>query len=218
MNIKYNDLKTINKLDIEFISNKILKIITQESPNLSGFQIFTENDDLLGDYSDFTTLYKSEDDGYMLSNDGSVYKELDIPKHIPTLNEIKEQKISEISQQCRQTIYKGIDVIFADRTEHFSLTIEDQLNLLNRKNQIRDGKEKIEYHADGEMFKYYTAEEMEEIIETSDNFIIYNTSYCNSLMSWIKELDNIEQIQSIKYGDFVPKNQQSEPLKALLRI
>lgn len=216
MYIKFKNLE--EKLEsIKSISNNIVKIITIEQPNLTGFQVFTDNGDLLGDYSDFTTLYKQESDGYMLSNDGSVYTEPEeIPTYAPTLEEVKEQKKAELSINCKETIYKGTDVAFSEKTEHFSLTIEDQLNLMRKKDQLEKGETKIEYHADGKPFRYYTKEDMKKIIDTTDEFINYQTSYCNSLFQWVNALNSIEEINKIKYGDLVPLKFQSKPLKEMM--
>lgn len=219
MNIKFKNLQEISNASVTIISNNVVKIITQDSSNLSGFQVFTENGDLLGDYSDFTTLYKQESDGYMLSNDGSVYQEtepIEIPTYIPTLEEVKEQKKAELSFKCKETIYKGVDVVFKNETEHFSLTIEDQLNLMRKKDQLEKGETKIEYHADGKPFRFYSKEDMQKIIDSADEFISYQTSYCNSLFQWIKSLNSVDEIQIIKYGDLVPLSFQSEPLKEMI--
>lgn len=51
-----NQSKQIAQLDV--ISANIVKITSKNVPNLSGFQVFTESGDLLGDYRDYMTLYK----------------------------------------------------------------------------------------------------------------------------------------------------------------
>lgn len=219
MKILFLNNKTEQTISLEIISNNIIKIISKEIPNLSGFQVFTDKGELLGDYSDFTTLYKKEYDGYMLSNDGSVYQETEpgeIPVYIPTLEEVKEQKKSELSFKCKEKIYKGVDVVFKNETEHFSLTLEDQLNLMRKKYQLEKGKTEIEYHADGKPFRYYSKEDMQKIIDSADEFISYQTSYCNSLFQWIKSLNSVDEIQIIQYGDLVPLSFQSEPLKEMI--
>lgn len=214
MQIKFINNTNKKTILLEMISNNIVKVISKEQPNLSGFQVFTDNGDLLGDYSDYTTLYKQESDGYMLSNDGSVYKELEeIPTYIPTLEEVKEQKKTEISFKCKETISKGVDVVFQDRTEHFRLTVEDQLNLMRKKDQLEKGESKIEYHADRMPCRYYSKEDMQKIICVADDFISYQTSYCNGLFQWISSLNTIDDVEEIHYGTNLPIQFQSEQLK-----
>lgn len=77
-----------------------------------GFEIYTDSDLFLGDYSSYTTLYRELDGEYLYSNDGSVYVEpepipiepIPIPEpYVPTEEELAEierqNKIAEISNQ-----------------------------------------------------------------------------------------------------------------------
>lgn len=152
----------------------------------------------------------------MLSNDGSIYQETEpeeIPTYIPTLEEVKEQKKIELSFKCKETISKGVDVVFLDRTEHFSLTLEDQINLMRIKDQLEKGESKIEYHADGMPCRYYSKEDMQKIICAADDFISYQTSYCNGMFQWINSLSTIDDVEKIHYGVQLPIKFQSEQLQ-----
>lgn len=211
------DIKFLNKDDIlqgelEGISEHVVQLSNIEQ-NLSGFQVMY-NGNLLGDYSQFKTLYRTVKNGYQLSDDGFVYMEPEtIPPYVPTLDDIKEQKISEVSNTCQQIIFDGIDINLSIGEKHFGLTIEDQLNLFGKQSQLISGEEKFEYHADGESCIYYSKEDMLKIIESAMKFVSYHTTYCNSLFQWINSLENKEQIEKIKYGDDIPEEYQSEVLK-----
>jgi len=61
-----------------------------------------------------------------------------------------------MSYNCRKAIENGFDLILRGETHHFSLTTQDQLNLMN----LDTTAELIPYHADGESYTYYTAEEI----------------------------------------------------------
>ena len=197
---------------ILYILNNLIKIKSKELPNLSGFKVYTEHGDLLGDYSDFTTLYKQEEDGYVLSNDGSIYKEPVVEEYKPTLEEVKSQKLSEISNQCEQKIYNGFDISYTDKIRHYSLTIQDQLNLLDIKEKMDKGEIQFEYHADGEPYKYFNKEDMLEIIETAEAFKNYEKVYCNNLMQYVKALQTNEEVEAVKYGDEIPLKYRTEIL------
>ena len=97
MIILFNNLPKIkNDYTIEKKYNKV-KLFTKDMPNLSGFKLYTDKDDLLGDYSDYKTLYKQETDGYILSNDGSVYKKVEyiaIPEFEPVIKPSKQELIN----------------------------------------------------------------------------------------------------------------------------
>lgn len=170
------------------------------------------------DYSGFTTVYR-EINGLMVqfSNDGSVYVEPPEPEpvfpHIPTLEEVKAAKLQEIAAACERMIYAGVDVALPAGTEHFSLTEKDQINLFGKQAQMAAGADRFEYHQDGHPCRYYTREEMQQIIEAALGFVTYQTTYCNALNMWIRGAENIYEVDSIVYGSAVPEEYQSEVLK-----
>ena len=68
--------------------------ITSHAPNTNGFKTYRTNGAYLGDWSDFTTVYRVTDDSITYSNDGSVWTEpveYEPPK--PTYEELVVQKI-----------------------------------------------------------------------------------------------------------------------------
>lgn len=213
MKILFNNKEELIECEIKFVNNNIVELSNVEQ-NLSGFKIYNEFNELLGDYSEYTTLYKNLLTSYQLSNDGSVYVEPEptVP-YEPTLEEVKNQKIEEISNKCNEIIFNGIDVDLSIGKKHFSLTIEDQLNLFGKQSQILSGEERFEYHADGESCIYFSKEDMMKIIQSAMQFVSYHTTYCNSMFQWIKSLESKENILTINYGDLIPEEYQSEVLK-----
>ena len=75
----------------------------------------------------------------------------------------------------------------------------------------------IPYHADGEEVIFYTAEEIQDIIDSANAYKIYNTTYFNALKSYINSLNTIEEIAAIDYGIDIPEEYQTDVLKALGR-
>ena len=140
-------------------------------------------------------------------------------KYIPTLEEIKTQKISEMSTACNTTITNGFDVDLSTGKEHFSLKVEDQLNLFGKQAQISQNVSTInegkgyEYHQDGEYCKYYSLEDMLLIINTATAYKSYHTTYCNSLFRWIEQMNTKEDVNTVYYGIEIPEEYQSEVLK-----
>ena len=68
--------------------------------NTSGFLYYQDKEmkRLYGDYSDFTTLYQKLDEGFILSNDGSVYPEPVEPEPSePSLREVVEELQEELT-------------------------------------------------------------------------------------------------------------------------
>lgn len=209
--------------NVKKISEHVVQVTGVEQ-NLSGFHLVKKINDSLqvfGKYEDYTTLYRAIDGGFQLSNDGSVYVEPepvpDPEPYEPTLDELKQQKISEVSAACKDTIHAGVDVeLPTGTTEHFSLKEEDQINLFGKQAQISAGVTQLEYHQDGHPCRYYTVEEMTAIITAAMQFVSYHTTYCNSLYTWINAVTDKEELQEITYGASIPIEYQSEVLQTYL--
>lgn len=146
--------------------------------------------------------------------------ETEEPEEIPedaTLNEVKRICLERLSNACQQVIFDGFTVVMTNETEkHFTLKIEDQLNLLSLSTLIASGVEAIPYHASGELCEYYSVEDMMRIITTATEFKTYHTSYFNSLKNWIESMEDITEIGSIAYGDPVPEEYRSVVLNELV--
>lgn len=220
MLIKFLNESEPKNASVKKVSNHVVEIKGCEQ-NLSGFHLVKENGSVFGKYEDYTTLYREIQGGFLLSNDGSVYVEPEpVPEpepYEPTLEELKEQKISEVSDACKDTIHAGVDVeLPTGSTEHFSLKEEDQINLFGKQAQISAGITQLEYHQDGHPCRYYTVEEMTAIVTAAMQFVSYHTTYCNSLYTWIDAVTDKEDLQEITYGASIPFEYQSEVLQTYL--
>lgn len=130
-----------------------------------------------------------------------------------TIEYVREMKIVALSNACNKVIESGFDVTLSDGSSyHFSLTTQDQLNLLSLSAMIAAGATSIPYHADGELCKYYTADDMANITAMATAHKTYHTSYYNSLRNWVNALSTIEEISSIQYGMIVPEEYCSDVL------
>lgn len=133
-----------------------------------------------------------------------------------TLEFIRSSKISEMDYTCQNVIYAGFDVVLSDEeSHHFSLTDADQINLITLSTMIASGETAIPYHADGELCKFYSVEDINTIITTATTFKTYHTSYYNALKMYINVLQTIQEISAIYYGIEIPEDYQSDVLKAL---
>ena len=133
-----------------------------------------------------------------------------------TIDYVRTAKISELSLNCRRTIEAGFDLDIRGETKHFSLTTQDQLNLMSLSITIQTQTQSlIPYHADGEECEFYTVEEINQIISEATTFKNYHLSYYNSLKAYINTLDTIEAIAAITYGTPVPDEYKSDVLKVL---
>lgn len=189
--------------------------------------IFTAGGIECATLSGWSTVYRDEGQTVYLSDDSSVYQTPDpdtggeiLPPepYVPTLEELQAAKKREISQACENAIYSGVDVKLSDgSTEHFSLTEHDQLNLFGKQVQLAAGTTELEYHADGQPCRYYSAKDMQIITSMAMAFVSYHTTYCNAVNMWIAGCETADEIQQIYYGADVPETYQSDVLKAYLK-
>ena len=131
-----------------------------------------------------------------------------------TLEEMKNLKIQQLSNNCRNIIENGFDLELRNEIHHFSLDTQDQLNLISL-HAMAQTQSLIPYHADGEACIFYTSEEINEIVETATAFKIYHTTYYNALKGYVNALETIEEIAAIEYGIEIPENYKSDVLRAL---
>ena len=88
ISIRYNNRNTFE--DVNFTRNGNLVTMTPTTPHTSGFTTWKlDRKTQLGDFSEFTTVYRVDGDSVTYSNDGSVYVEP--PK--PTEEELRRQSL-----------------------------------------------------------------------------------------------------------------------------
>lgn len=164
--------------------------------------------------SDTTDYYYKDEyeikDNQILQNWKQVY-------FITDLDEIKTLKIKELSTECNKTIIDGFDIVLSDNNKyHFSLTYEDQINLITLSGMVQAGEKYIPYHPDSQGCRYYSAEDMSKIITYGTIFKTYHTTYFNSLKMFVNSLTDNETVRSIEYGINIPDEYQSDVLKQLM--
>ena len=106
--IRYNNKNTFE--GVTFSRNRNLVTMTPTTPNTSGFTTYKLSGEQLGDFSDFTTIYKIDGESVTYSNDGSVYVEP--PK--PTEEELRRQALqsekAELEAWLKAHDYIGVKI------------------------------------------------------------------------------------------------------------
>lgn len=116
-------------------------------------------------------------------------------------------KLAEISAACNATILAGVDVELSDGTTgHFSLQETDQINLTTAYNAVQMGAAGYPYHADGEICKLYSAEDIVTIGDAATAFKLYHLTYCNHMMAWARRAETAEELATIVYGVDLPED------------
>ncbi len=109
--------------------------------------------------------------------------------------DVISQKKSELSAECEKTIVAGVDVGDA----HYSLTIEDQANILALTPLAQAGSS-VFYHSDSNMCCEYSPDEFNEIVNAVTAHKTLQTTYCNLLMRQVEEMSDVEEIKAVEYG------------------
>ena len=107
--IKYNNRTTFE--DVNFSRNGNLVTMTPTTPNPSGFTTWKlDGVTQLGDFSDFTTIYKVDGESVTYSNDGLVYVE---PPKL-TEEELRKQNLlnekAELEAWLKAHDYIGVKI------------------------------------------------------------------------------------------------------------
>ena len=141
--IKYNNKSTFEEVSFSRLNN--LATMTPTTPNLSGFTTWRlDRVTQLGDFSDFTTVYKVDGNSVTYSNDGSVY--IEPPK--PTEEEMRRQALqtekAELEAWLKEHDYIGVKIATKRATvEEYANEIAEMTEKANRINEINDLLESI---------------------------------------------------------------------------
>lgn len=177
-----------------------------------------------GKYDTFTTLYRRiSETEFELSDNGEVYVPPEpIPEpepYVPTLEEVKEAKVSEMNALQQAAIQSGVNVTLTDGTvEHFSLTEHDQTSLVGLQSQVAAGEDNIPWHTsdEGEHCKFYSNADMGLIITQAMAWVTWHVTYFRDLRIYIRSLETKEEVAAVTYGMELPEAYQSEPLKVMI--
>lgn len=182
-----------------------------EASFFNGFIELNENNLIKQtDYSDMKYIYRKLEDGItvILTNSKSdVYIKPVVPEpiptpepYIPTLDEVKINKINELSLACNLSIVSGFNVEINGTTEHFSYDEYDQMNLKEIFDLSMKTKLPMYYHANGESCKEYSVENIARIYSTGAMFKMQHVTYFNQLSSCVKNMTSKTEIEYVSYG------------------
>ena len=206
---------------------------TPQYSHLSDFELYNSHDVKFAEYGGYDTLYKEKDNGFILSNDGSVYVEPEpepepepVEPYVPTLEEVQEQKVQEMNEYMEDSIAYGAQVELSDGSiERFTLTDRDQLSLIGLQvsaaviPSTQDiNRSSFPWHPadESEHCKFYSQEDMQKISVTGFQYVMYHVTYFRDLRIYIRSLTDKESVNNVFYGVTIPEAYQSEPLKAMI--
>lgn len=108
----------------------------------------------------------------------------------PTIDYIRASKIAELKHYCNKAITDGVDIKLSDgETRHFSMSLEDQINLLT-----------MAYLADESV---YSTEDMNIIITKTNAFKNSHIAKFKQLKDRVNSLNTIQEVSAVNYHEEV---------------
>ena len=108
----------------------------------------------------------------------------------PTIDYVRSSKISELKCACTNAITNGVDIKLSDgETRHFSMSLEDQINLLT-----------MAYLSDESV---YSTEDMKTIIAETNAFKNRHIAKFKQLENRINSLNTIQEVSAVNYHEEV---------------
>ena len=143
ISIKYNNKNSFE--DVNFTRNGNLVTISPTAPNPSGFTTWKlDRKTQLGDFSNFTTIYKVDGESVTYSNDGSVY--IEPPR--PTEEELRKRALqtekAELEAWLKAHDYIGVKIATGRATvEEYAIEITEMTEKAERINEINKQLERL---------------------------------------------------------------------------
>ena len=120
------------------------------------------------------------------------------------LTKVRNNIVTSLSEVCNTKIVEGFSLRLSDGKQYrFSLTTEDQLNLLSLENQLNSGEKTFIYHAAGHPCKVFTRNDILKIVKAYRKHVGYHTTYFNVAKQFINTQTDIAIINDFCYGDDV---------------
>lgn len=196
-----------NILEIDFSDEIDVSSLVEDMSIFNSITILTRGGQECGRYDGYNTLYFLDENTVTLSNDGSVYVEEPVipdepvEPYVPTLDEVKNSKISECSSICNKAIIDGVDFEIDGVIEHFTFKTEDQIDLKTAFDLALQTNMDIPYHrSGGGGCKLYTAEQIINLYILEQSNLTHHNTYFNQLRLYISSLESIEDVKAVTYG------------------
>lgn len=140
--------------------------------------------------------------------------------HIPTLDEVKAEKISEMEDTMHQRIEYGVTVTLSDGTVgRFGLSALNQTSLTNLRLMAEQAEDKempsIPWHISDTSVpcQYFSPNDIMTIINAAIAMTTYEITFLRDLRIYINDLNTKEEVEAIVYDlSCLPREYWSEVL------
>lgn len=123
-----------------------------------------------------------------------------------SVTEYRNYMLKQVSQACKEDVYRGASISIDDEQRQFSFKAEDQINLLQLflATQMYPTITTVPYHSDGQTCEFYTAAQIKTIYLTLAIRLLSLATYTNQLNQYAQTLNTKEEISNIYYGMPLP--------------
>lgn len=123
-------------------------------------------------------------------------------KYVPTLEEVREEKIKEFNTICNQTIETGQDITLSDGTVmHFDYTQYNQMNMTDGANLALTTKESVPYYDSNNNCHLFSAIDIVTIYATCKGYVTYMLTLDHHLEAMIRRMENKDDIKSLIFAE-----------------
>lgn len=156
------------------------------------------------DYSTYTTIYREIEGGVQFSNDGSVYVEPELEPYVPTLEEVKANKIAiskallarYLEQNPLESVCHGGKLAFYSVTEEKQTLMMSQYMTHQIEKQINPNAV-LTWNEKGKSCEAWTEEEFLQLIMEVKAYVYPLVSAQQTLEEQINGCTTIEEVKSI---------------------
>jgi len=130
------------------------------------------------------------------------------------LEQLRDATLQAVNSAAQQAIYDGVTVETSEGIKKFGLTEVDQINISTMFSQLQSALKGepstinpavgVPYHADGEICKFWSANDFAKIAQAATEYVFYHQTYCNHLRQYIKGINDYDVLSAIKYGAELP--------------
>jgi hypothetical protein len=202
-----------------------------------GFKELNEHSEaVMMDFSDERYLYHEEVEGHVFvitNEENDIWTpqayvapiiESEPAPYVPSLDEVKEEKISELERMMESLILQGVTITLSDSTtETFSLSTQDQIFLTNLRLMAEDKADQetpsIPWHEadESKQCKFYAPIDIIAITDAARDLITYQVTFFRDLRIYIRSLSSVEAVKAVSYDiSSLPQAFWSDVLRSIL--
>lgn len=116
-------------------------------------------------------------------------------------SDVKKLTMEYLSDMCQKTIFLGQDIELSDgTTERFEFKDQDQSNIKQLWDAIKDGATAYPYQSDTGSCKVYPAVDIAKIYVTMSTTITSNLTYYHQLKDYVNSLQSVDEVEAVVWG------------------